>query len=343
MPISTFGPEVFDIRSEAMQYQLMEAMDCDNIAKLSHIWRSNSQDEDGHALGFLTHATEGWAELAKQGVVPGRCKATPWQQHGSDAKDPRLSLHSSYWCKLLKMEWYTSDITCKFRGDGAECCTLESEDTATRYHGTTLKAVVSMIEKGGFIPGINGHGRKGKYLLGLFSADSIGEAIGRVDPWREAKGTGREAHLDLLGCPVVVELQVASCKLHRYHGSRRDLRVFQVRPAFLCLASSWLACTSIIASSGIFASVDACQSEGKKYVVKAAAIRIVASASHWSSKASFAKDGSKKGSDLNQNQASRIASAVTQATARVRRTCAKNLQIFMHKHGHGHEHAADDA
>ena len=118
---------------------------------------------------------------------------------------------------------------------------------------------------------------------------------------------------------------------------------FQVRPAFLCLASSWLACTSIIASSGSFASVDAWKSEGKKYVVKAAAIRIVASASPWSSKASFAKDGSKKGSDLNQNQASRIASTVTQAAAGVRRTCAKNLQIFMHKHEIGRAHVLNSS
>ena len=49
-------------------------------------------------------ATEGWAELAKQGVVPGRCKASAWQQHGSDAKDPRLSCHSSHWAKLLQKE-----------------------------------------------------------------------------------------------------------------------------------------------------------------------------------------------------------------------------------------------
>ena len=209
MPISTSGSEAVD------DVCLMEAMEGDNIAKLSNIWRSNSQDEDGHALGFLTHATEGWAEMAKQGVFPGRCKASAWQQHGSDATDPRLSCHSSYWVKLLKTEWYSTSITCSFRGPGAEFCEGESEDTATRYHGTTLKAVLSMIEKGGFIPGPNGHGRKGKYLLGLFCCNSVGEALGRVDPWREAKGTGCEAHLDLLGCPVVVELQVTSCKLHR--------------------------------------------------------------------------------------------------------------------------------
>ena len=131
----------------------LEAMEADNIAKLSKIWHSNPQDEDGHALGFLTHATEGWAELARHRVFPSRCTASPWQQHGSDAEDPRLSCHSSRCAKLLKTEWYSTDITCKFINDGDFRCEVATDLPATRYHGTTLKAVLSMIEKGGKIDG----------------------------------------------------------------------------------------------------------------------------------------------------------------------------------------------
>ena len=109
---------------------------------------------------------------------------------------------------------------------------LESDDTTTRYHGTTLKAALSMLSTGGFIPGPNGHGRKGKYLQGLFCASSVGEAVWRVDPWREARGTRRE-FLDLFGRPVVVELEVASFKLRRYHSHRRDLGVVEGTPGVL--------------------------------------------------------------------------------------------------------------
>ena len=74
-------------------------------------------------------------------------------------------------------------------------CSSESAESATRYHGTTLDAVISMIAKGGFIPGQNGHGRRGKYLFGLFCCTSVGEALLRVDPWREQIGKGYQARL----------------------------------------------------------------------------------------------------------------------------------------------------
>ena len=81
-------------------------------------------------------------------------------------------------------------------------------------------------------------------------------------------------------------------------------------------------------------------------MAKVSGIRIVACASASSSKTSFAKDGSKKGSDLNPTQASCIASTVTQAAARVQRTCAK-LQIFLTEVATDvratDEQAADDA
>ena len=102
-----------------------------------------------------------------------------------------------------------------------DTCQKESR----RFHGTTLRAAVSMLRSGGFIPGPNGHGYRGKYLQGLFCAEKLGEAFQRSDPWREQAEDGS---LQLLGCPVVVELEVAAITdLRRYHKHRRDLRVIR--------------------------------------------------------------------------------------------------------------------
>ena len=205
-------------------------VDADVMSKLAHIWHSNPQvDYARHADGFQLDALHGFATLSHCQIYPERCRSSVLVQHDSDASDPQLSCYSS-WFKLLKEEWYSSDITHYFSGDGMQDYSLESDDNKTRYHGTTLKAVVSMLSTGGFIPGPNGHGHRGKYLQGLFCATEVGEAFLRVDPWREAT---RDGHLDLLGCPVVVELKVASFKLRRYHQHRRDLRVVEGMPGVL--------------------------------------------------------------------------------------------------------------
>ena len=210
-----------------------DAADADVLCRLASVWGSNPEDVAGHAFGCHLDAMQGFATLRQHKVFPGRCSQTPLVPHGSDASNPVFSEHSSDWCKLLQKEWYSSDITSYFVGDGMEFYDLESDEQKTRYHGTTLKAALSMLSTGGFIPGPNGHGRKGKYLQGLFCASSVGEAVWRVDPWREARGTKRDPLLDLLGCPVVVELKVASFKLRRYHRHRRDLGVVPGKPGVL--------------------------------------------------------------------------------------------------------------
>ena len=93
------------------------------------------------------------------------------------------------------------------------------------FHGTTLKAAVSMLQLGGFIPGKNGHCKRGKYLQGLFCADSLGEAFLRVNPCRALDSRGR---LQLAGCPVVVELVAAHVR--EYHQERSDLHVMEGEP-----------------------------------------------------------------------------------------------------------------
>ena len=70
-------------------------------------------------------------------------------------------------------------------------------------------------------------------MQGLFCASSVGEAVWRVDPWREARVSRRGPVLDLLGCPVVVELEMASFKFRRYHRHRLDLGVVEATPGVL--------------------------------------------------------------------------------------------------------------
>ena len=200
--------------------------------QLANVWHGNSAYNDvGCALGFQAEALSGLATLAEHNIRPERCRSQPFVMHAKDTSEPCFSCYSDVWFKLLAHEWSASDITPSFSGEGAEHCDLNTNEdaTTTRFHGTTVKAVKGMMSAGGFIPGPNGHGRRGKYLLGLFCTESLGEAFQRVDPWR-AIGCD---FLHVYGCPVVVELQVASWKLRRYHGHRRDLKVVEGSPGTL--------------------------------------------------------------------------------------------------------------
>ena len=205
--------------------------DADIMAQMSHVWHSNPyHDTAGHDAGLQVEALQGFALLSQHQIYPGRCKGKALVPHECDGSEPHLSRYSDTWTKLWQKEWYTSDPVPYFHGAGMQHYELGADDTVTRYHGTTLKALLSMMSTGGFIPGPNGHGHRGKYLQGLFCAASLGEAFLRVDPWREQTPGG---HLDLMGCPVVVELEVASFRLRKYHNHRRDVRVVEAEPGVL--------------------------------------------------------------------------------------------------------------
>ena len=200
--------------------------------QLAHVWQLNpAYDDVGCALGVQVEALSGFATLAKHNIRPERCRSQPFVMHAKDTSEPHLSCYSDAWFKLLAHEWSASDITPSFSGEGAENYDLHTNEdaTTTRFHGTTVRAVKGMMSAGGFIPGPNGHGRRGKYLLGLFNTGSLGEAFQRVDPWR-AIGCD---FLHVYGCPVVVELKVATLQLHRYHQHRSDLRVVVGSPGKL--------------------------------------------------------------------------------------------------------------
>ena len=188
----------------------------------SRMWHTGHSDGPGHESGCWLDALHGWSILARHQIYPEPCKATSMRQHQAHPDDDRLSAFSDMlWSKLLRPEWFVSIVEHHFNGQGTDDYELSETPDTTRFHGTTLRAAESMIRTGGFIPGPNGHGYKGKYLQGLFCAKTLGEAFMRVDPWRESIN----GNLQFGGCPVVVELAIASVQLRRYHKTRRGVKV----------------------------------------------------------------------------------------------------------------------
>ena len=214
-----------------LEIEDLDHVEADCVRALDCIWHSQ-QVESGEDSGCWLSALQGLTTLSRHRIHPGKVHSSAWVQHGPEPSDPRLSCFSGFWLKLLREEWYSSDITPSFYGDGMQNYSLErNEDDRVerRYHGTTLQAAVSMMRTGGFIPGPNGHGCRGKYLQGLFCTDTVADAFQRVDPWRVGDGD----RLSFMGCPVVVELEVAAFKLRQYHRYRPDLRVIEGMPDVL--------------------------------------------------------------------------------------------------------------
>ena len=196
---------------------------------LSGAWCTFKDDEPCYADAAWADALRGWSTLIRHCGMIGMC-ASSMTMHRAHVTDPRLSEYSDLvWSKLVRKEWYECDISCYFTSAHDEYAfDLVTETAAqTRYHGTTLKAALSMLRTGGFIPGPNGHGCNGKYVQGLFCTTSVGDAFRRVDPTREL----RNGHLHLMGCPVVVELRVA--QLRQYHKRRHDVFVAPGQPGVL--------------------------------------------------------------------------------------------------------------
>ena len=196
---------------------------------LSGAWCTFKDDEPCYADAAWVDALRGWSTLIRHCEMIGWC-ATSMVMHGPHVTDPQLSEYSDMvWAKLVRKEWYSCDIRCYFKSAHDEyALDLVPETTPhTRYHGTTLKAALCMLRTGGFIPGPNGHGCRGKYLQGLFCTTSVGDAFCRVDPTRELQN----GCLHLMGCPVVVEVKVAH--LRQYHRRRPDVAVAPGPPGVL--------------------------------------------------------------------------------------------------------------
>ena len=196
---------------------------------LSGAWCTFKDDEPCYADEAWVDALHGWSTLIPHCGMIGMC-ASSMKMHGPHVTDPKLSEYSDVnWAKLVRKEWYSCDISCYFKSahDEYELHLVTETAPQTRYHGTTLKAALSMLRTGGFIPGPNGHGYRGKYLQGFFCTTSVGDAFCRVDPTRELQND----RLHLMGCPVVVEVKVAH--LQQYHRHRHDVSVAPGRPGVL--------------------------------------------------------------------------------------------------------------
>ena len=176
-------------------------------------------------------ALAGWNTLRNEfGIVRADAQGEAWQLHPGHDVDAMLSVYSNLsGTLLLRHQWYSSGIESRFvHADGgtshAHAPARDARERSTKFHGTTLQAVAAMMRSGGFIPGPNGHGRKGKYMQGLFCADELAEAFLRVDPNKLLV----DGALHFAACPAVVELEAA--ELRRYHLHRRDVHVVPGAP-----------------------------------------------------------------------------------------------------------------
>ena len=90
----------------------------------------------------------------------------------------------------------------------------------TRFHGTNFAALIMIARTGGFIPGLNGHGLRGRYFQGCFTATTLGQALERCDSLRVRDHNGR---LRASSMPIVLEMDAIN--VQRYHRHRIDLGV----------------------------------------------------------------------------------------------------------------------
>ena len=156
--------------------------------------------------------------LAKQSLAGGPDIAK--MVHAGDGR----SEYSSRWDRLRAQDWYCIDVGMHLRQLNDvenELWNLSLDSTVqTRFHGTNFAALIMIARTGGFIPGLNGHGLRGKYFQGCFTATTLGQALERCDSLRVRDYNGR---LRASSMPIVLEMDAIN--VQRYHRHRSDLGV----------------------------------------------------------------------------------------------------------------------
>ena len=109
---------------------------------------------------------QAWSGTVSSGLIPGRAEFGQFTGHREDvdAGDGR-SDYSTLWDVFPARDWYSVDVELHLRQLNANVhwsCTLDSS-VKTRYHGTNFSALIMIARTGGFVPGLNGHGFRGKY------------------------------------------------------------------------------------------------------------------------------------------------------------------------------------
>ena len=184
---------------------------------------SSPVDDDENALFSGPQFREAWDATRMSGLHPGMAECGDWARHPESplASDGR-SVYSTHWDYLQAVDWWSFPIGLHLKQQNENdrwVCSKDNEKQ-TRYHGTNFTAVIMIVLSGGFVPGSNGHGWKGKYFQGCFTADSLGQAFSRADALRVLDGAG---NLRACSMPVVLELEAINVK--RYHSRRADLGV----------------------------------------------------------------------------------------------------------------------
>ena len=186
---------------------------------------SGSNEDDLFQGPFFRQA---WSDTVRSGLIPGKAKLGQWSRH-ADHGDGR-STYSSQWDWLRAEDWSSIDIGMHLRQQNEmEVWEVSIDSTVqTRFHGTNFAALIMIARTGGFIPGINGHGFKGKYFQGCFTADTLGQALERCDALRVIDNNGR-----LRACSMPIVLEMDAINVQRYHGHRTDLGVTRGAPGQL--------------------------------------------------------------------------------------------------------------
>ena len=152
----------------------MELTPAESSRLLSALWswfeaQEGAQDDiSQHALKNMLCAFDAWTALAAQGVVSDKAELGPLRQHLPHPDNELLSEHSEPECKQLKRcEWYHQDVSCGCRVldgglDDVQVNHNEEDERRIRLHGTTLAAAKGMLQMGGFVPGENGLGFRGR-------------------------------------------------------------------------------------------------------------------------------------------------------------------------------------
>ena len=196
-----------------------------------------SQNEDDLFQG--PSFRQAWSETVRSGLIPGQAEFGQWSRHCEHvhAGDGR-SEYSSASDLLRAQDWYCIDVWMHLRqpnDDENELWNLSLNSTVqTRFHGTNFAALIMIARTGGFIPGLNGHGLRGRYFQGCFTADTLGQALERCDSLRLRDYNGR-----LRACSMPIVLEMDAINVQRYHRHRRDLGVTSGVPGEV-IAGVWI-------------------------------------------------------------------------------------------------------
>ena len=213
-------------------------VDVNQMLEDAEFWRLTFgllPNEDNLFVGPLFQ--QAWRQTVSSGIIPGPAEFGEWYPHRAHAGDRHGRSEYSGKNDFLKArDWYCIPVAMHLRprNDDESWYATSEESVQTRFHGTNFAALIMIARTGGFIPGVNGHGFKGKYFQGCFTAETLGQAFERCDALRVLDYNGR-----LRACSMPIVLEMDAIRVQRYHRHRRDLGVTRGVPGKV-IAGVWI-------------------------------------------------------------------------------------------------------